>query len=106
MTIMTAAIAKLLRTDEGMVKRAWSTARAVDSVEMDPPKEFASGKGALALGLAYFILNQPFIFLLGSLGLVAFMGYEAWHAPLMFAASAAILTGVELIVMRTLGNHG
>lgn len=106
MTIITSAIAKLLRTDEDMVKRAWSTARAVDSVETVPPKEFGSGKGALALALAYFIINQPVVFFLGSLGLVAFMGYEVWHAPLLFAASAAILTGVGLIMLRVVGNHG
>jgi hypothetical protein len=106
MTIITSAIARLLRTDEGMVRRAWSTARAVDSVETAPPKEFASGKGALALALAYFMLNQPVVFILGALGLVAFMGYEAWHAPLMFAASAAILSGVALITLRVFRNHG
>jgi hypothetical protein len=89
-----------------MVKRAWSTARAVDSAETEPPREFASGKGALMLALAYFILNQPVVFFGGSVGLVAFMGYEAWHAPLMFAASSAIVTGVGLIVLKVVGNHG
>jgi hypothetical protein len=90
MTIIVSTMAKLLRTDEGFVKRAWSTARAADSAETQPPTEFASGKGALAFALSYFIINQPAIFVLGSLGMIAFVVYGIIHDPWLFGAGTAI----------------
>jgi len=101
MTTIISTIAKLLRTDESFVRRAWSTAQSADSAEMQPPKEFASGKGALAFSLSYFVINKPVTCVLGSLGLVAFAVYEAIRNPLLVSTTilaVAFVSGIYRIV--------
>jgi hypothetical protein len=90
MTIIVSTISRLLRIDEGIARRAWSTALAADSAETPAPKEFASGKGALVFALSFFIINQPAVFVFGSLGIVAFVVYGLMHNPWLFASGAAI----------------
>jgi hypothetical protein len=100
-----AIMAKLLRTDESLVKRAWSTASAADSAETEPPEEFASGKGALAFALSYFIMNHKAKFVFGALGLVAFAVYGTLHDPWLFVSGMAV-AAIAGCIYRFVGRHG
>ncbi|MFM0305701.1 hypothetical protein PQQ99_36910 [Paraburkholderia sediminicola] len=68
-------IAKLSRVDDGVARRALTTAQSQDEMPAAAPAEFARGRGALAYALGIFITRKPVHFYLGLAGLVIFPVY-------------------------------
>ncbi|MGF6836466.1 hypothetical protein QF001_000333 [Paraburkholderia youngii] len=68
-------IAKLSRVEPDVVRRAMSTASAIDEIEGGRPPEFSRGPNAMAFALALFVARRPVHFYLGLAGLVGFPVY-------------------------------
>ncbi|MGF6652885.1 hypothetical protein OKW34_003474 [Paraburkholderia youngii] len=68
-------IAKLSRVEPDVVRRAMSTASAIDEIEGGRPAEFSRGPNAMAFALALFVARRPVHFYLGLAGLIGFPVY-------------------------------
>jgi hypothetical protein len=68
-------IAKLSTVEPDVVRRAISTASAIDEIEGERPAEFSRGPNAMAFALALFVKRRPVHFYLGLAGLIAFPIY-------------------------------